>query len=457
MPKGSFYVGNTADGCPEIEDSSVDLIITSPPYFKRDGYTDDLMHALGGVFARVLKPGGRAYVIFGQIKEKLDRPYDAQTQIILGGGNDLAPAQTIVWVKSIAVGDWIEQCPDCDHKFRTETVSRGHFQPINSKHLLNYCWEYIIGFIKKPEKAAHPLNRKAKGVGVAYADKSNIKRWKSAADALHCPGDVWFVQPEPTFDPWLACFLDTDGSCYVRKQKLKSNRYSCRVVVELCNSNLDILNRAKDLIGAGALRTRPVAKGALGKKDSSALTLVGPEAAKFLARVYPHLIIKRRQARLGMHLQSQMAANSSKKGKQNQKLSEDQETLRLKIADEMSRLNKGEDVDIGWCPEPTRVVTPGDALYIPYETTGATVKKIHRHEFPLELATKLITMSGIPLGSTVFDPFVGGGTTCYAANACGMDSAGYDMSEAAITVLRKTWGPGISKLSEQQGAADNEQ
>ncbi len=276
MAKGSFYVGDVADGCPEVQDLSCDLIITSPPYFKRNGYTDELMRKLGGVFARTLKPGGRAYVIFGQIKEKLDRPFDVQREILAGGGGQLAPGQTIIWVKSIAVGGWVEKCESCGNKARTEVVSRGHFQPINSDHLLNYCWEYVICFIKQPEKSAVPLNRKAKGVGVAYADKTNIKRWKSASDAVHCPGDIW---------------------------------------------------------------------------------------------------------------------------------------------------------------------------YLPYETTGSTTKKMHRHEFPLELAVKLITVSGIPTGSTVFDPFVGGGTTCYAASSRGMRSLGYDLSEGVIAALRRCWALGINDLS----------
>ena len=274
MAEATFYVGDTVDGCPEVDDESCDLIITSPPYFKRDGYSDNLMSALGDVFARVLKPGGRAYVIFGQIKEKLDRPFDVQREIMIGGLNKLAPAQTIIWVKSIAVGGWTEQCPqdDCKTKWRTEIVSRGHFQPINSPHLLNYCWEYVLGFVKQPEKDAHPLDRKNPRVGVGYADKTNEKRWASAGK-LHCPGDVWFL---------------------------------------------------------------------------------------------------------------------------------------------------------------------------PYETTGKTSKKVHRHEFPLELAHRLIVVSGIPKGSTVFDPFVGGGTTCYAARAQGMNSIGYDISEGTVASLRRSFPLGIS-------------
>ena len=137
MSKGSFYVGDVADGCPEIEALSCDLVITSPPYFRRNGYSDKLMNKVGAVFARVLRPGARAYVVMGQVSEKLDRPFDAQREVIEGADGLLAAGQTIVWVKSIAVGGWLEECPACEHKYRPEVVSHGHFQPINSKNLLN--------------------------------------------------------------------------------------------------------------------------------------------------------------------------------------------------------------------------------------------------------------------------------------------------------------------------------
>jgi DNA modification methylase len=274
MTASSFYVGDVADGCPEVGDLSCDLIVTSPPYFKRNGYSNGLMHTLGQVFARVLKPGGRAYLIIAQTIEKLDRPFDAQREIMAGAAGKLAPGQTIIWAKSIAVGGWKEKCPEpkCGKKHTVEVVSRGHFTPINSPNLYNYCWEYILAFYKKTKKDLHPLNRKE--IGVAYADKTNTKRWASAADGLHCPGDIW---------------------------------------------------------------------------------------------------------------------------------------------------------------------------HIPYETTGSTIKKAHRHEFPLELATRLIAGSGIPKGSTVFDPFVGGGTTCFAANSCGMDSFGYDINKNAVDALQREWTLGINQ------------
>ena len=74
MANSSFYVGDVADGCPEIADESVDLIVTSPPYFKKNGYTDDLMEGLGGVCGRVLKPGGRAVILeFASPRSRLFR------------------------------------------------------------------------------------------------------------------------------------------------------------------------------------------------------------------------------------------------------------------------------------------------------------------------------------------------------------------------------------------------
>ena len=283
MTTSSFYVGDVADGCPEINDHSCDLIITSPPYFKRNGYTDELMHKLGKVFARVLKPGGRAYVVIAQINEKLDRPLDAQREIMAGGADRLAPGQTVIWAKSMAVGGWNEKCPSCNVKTKTEVVSRGHFQPINSKNLLNYCWEYVLAFIKKPVKDLHPLDRK--GIGVAYADKTNITRWANAADAVHCPGDIWFI---------------------------------------------------------------------------------------------------------------------------------------------------------------------------PYETTGSTIKKSHRHEFPQELARRLIVCSGIPRGSTVFDPFVGGGTTTLTANELGMYGLGYDINQTTVDTLRRSWSLGITQSPNTPPPTDGE-
>lgn len=243
------FVGLVEQGCGAIESESCDLSIFSPPYFKRDGYSELLMRSLGSVVGRVLKPGCRAYMIFGQIKEEFDRPIRAQQLVLEGSEDQLVAGQTISWIKSIAV----------------DGLARGHFQPINSSFIMNYCWEYVFCFVKKPTKEQRPLARKA--IGVPYADPTNVKRWKSSGDNLHCPGDAWFV---------------------------------------------------------------------------------------------------------------------------------------------------------------------------PHPTTGATMKKAHRHEFPEELVRRLIVLNDLPPDSMVFDPFLGGGTTARVALSLKMRACGYDKNAVAVAEVLET-------------------
>lgn len=156
----------------------IDVIVTSPPYKMKDGYTPMLMHCLGRVAAKVLKPGGRMFLNFGQLREGFQRPFEAAMQAHSGTHFQLNWGQTIAWVKSIAI----------------DGHQTGHFQPINSDKILNYCWEPIFTFYKPPEK---PLDRLS--IGVPYADKSNLKRGTRGKNGdLHCGGDVWYIPYETT-------------------------------------------------------------------------------------------------------------------------------------------------------------------------------------------------------------------------------------------------------------------
>lgn len=153
---------------------SVDVVVTSPPYKQKDGYSELLMACLSILLRNALKEGGRAFVNFGQLKEDFLRPSTVQTSL----SNSLSPGQTIAWIKSIAV----------------DGRQMGHYQPINSKRILNYCWEPIFTFFKKPEPIFDRL-----ALGVPYADKSNLARGTRGKNGdLHCAGDAWFVPYKTT-------------------------------------------------------------------------------------------------------------------------------------------------------------------------------------------------------------------------------------------------------------------
>jgi site-specific DNA-methyltransferase (adenine-specific) len=176
-PELKTYTENLLDGAPNVPDCSVDMIFTSPPYKKKDGYSPRLMQVLGEVVGRVLRPGGRAYMNFGQLREGFARPYEARSIVDTESG--LEAGQTICWVKSLVV----------------DGLQRGPYTPITMKSpTLNYGWEPIFTFYKLPELA---LDRLA--IGVPYADKSNLKRGTRGKHGdLHCAGDVWLVPYKTT-------------------------------------------------------------------------------------------------------------------------------------------------------------------------------------------------------------------------------------------------------------------
>jgi site-specific DNA-methyltransferase (adenine-specific) len=75
---------------------------------------------------------------------------------------------------------------------------------------------------------------------------------------------------------------------------------------------------------------------------------------------------------------------------------------------------------------------PGNVFYIPYDTIQSKSQKRHKDRFPLELPEKCIKLSGIPKGSLVLDPFMGGGTTAVVTKQLGMNYIGFELDEEDI-------------------------
>jgi DNA modification methylase len=410
----SVYLDDVSNGCPQVADDSIDLSFTSPPYFLKDGYTDDLMLALGRIWARIMRPGQRAFMNFGQIKEKFDRPLDAHRLVLQGGGGKLIASQEIIWIKSIAVGGWEQEatCPDCGVEFDVPvpTLSRGHYQPIISKHIMHYCWEHVFTFVKKParKKDVQPLNRTA--IGVPFADKSNLERGTRGKNGdLHCAGDVWFIPREINNDDakWLALLIDTTGHVWMR-QDFTSHSVDYTTYLQIISESQEILKAAHGKIGYGELKGR-------------ALTFTSKEAASLLRRVFLHLLSKRQLAAAAIHAEEESTDSKTKE--------------RLWVA--VNDITRGHAVDTTWIPEPP--ISEPDAWFIPYSTTGPTAKKAHRHQFPMELPRRAIKLSGIPKGSLVCDPFMGSGTTLFAARELGMRAVGFDICAESVDNVRNTW------------------
>lgn len=173
------YREGVEEGARGIRSGSVRVAVFSPPYFVLDGWSPELMRATGRVLARVLSPGGRAYMVFGPVKEGLARPFDSRTLVLEGARGVLTGWQTIVWVKSCAVGG----------------VTIGHYTPIKSKQLVYYGHEYVLQFVKGDPDDAPPIDRLS--IGVPFMDKSNLTRGNRGENGdVHDAGDVWVIPYE---------------------------------------------------------------------------------------------------------------------------------------------------------------------------------------------------------------------------------------------------------------------
>jgi site-specific DNA-methyltransferase (adenine-specific) len=171
-----------------MEDASVDLIVTSPPYNLGIAYSKYSDRQSRGSYLewfaswataarRILRSDGSLFLNVGASPSNPLLPHELVLQL----RGTFVLQNAIHWIKAITVEDE-----------NGAAVSRGHFKPISSPRFLNDCHEYV--FHLTPEGRT-PIDRLA--LGVPYADKSNIARWgHTEGRDRRCRGNTWFVPYE---------------------------------------------------------------------------------------------------------------------------------------------------------------------------------------------------------------------------------------------------------------------
>jgi site-specific DNA-methyltransferase (adenine-specific) len=181
-----FFHGDCLDVLTRLDDASIDVVVTSPPYnlgIRYRSYDDARPRAdyLAWVatwvreVARVLKPEGSLFLNVGS------KPTDpwAALDVAQAVRPFLHLQNTLHWIKSIAIA-------------RDQThLAVGHYKPINSRRFVNDCHEFVFHFTPRGRT---PLDRLA--LGVPYQDASNVTRWRQAAAGLRCRGNTWFLPYE---------------------------------------------------------------------------------------------------------------------------------------------------------------------------------------------------------------------------------------------------------------------
>jgi site-specific DNA-methyltransferase (adenine-specific) len=172
-------------GMSALEDDSVDITVTSPPYnlgISYGKYSDrtDRQSYLqwcrewAAQVRRLLKRNGSFFLNIGSAPSNPMLPHEIVNEL-----RELFILQNAIhWIKAISIEDR-----------EGEVRSFGHFKPITSKRFLNDCHEYIFHFTKTGRVEIDRL-----ALGVPYQDKSNIARWSHTGGSdLRCRGNTWFI------------------------------------------------------------------------------------------------------------------------------------------------------------------------------------------------------------------------------------------------------------------------
>jgi site-specific DNA-methyltransferase (adenine-specific) len=170
--------GDCLDVLPGIDEESVDVVITSPPYnlgLTYGGYDDrrtenDYLVWLTRVAAeirRVMKPDASFFLNVAGSSSAPWLPFELIVRL-----RPLFVLQNhITWIKSIA----------------TKGDAVGHFKPVGGQRFLHHNHEHIFHLTLTGEVR---LDRLA--IGVPFKDKSNIARRGHPKD-LRCRGNTWFI------------------------------------------------------------------------------------------------------------------------------------------------------------------------------------------------------------------------------------------------------------------------
>lgn len=175
-----------------VDEGSVDVVVTSPPYNigkKYNSYDDtilrgdylDWLEEVAVEVKRCLQDDGSFFLNVGAKPTDPWVPFE-----VIGRMRKHFELQNVIhWVKSIA----IEKGDTGNYPGLNGDIAVGHYQPVNSKRFLNQCHEYIFHLTKTGKVE---LDRLA--LGVKYQDKSNIKRWgHSDGKDVRCRGNTWFI------------------------------------------------------------------------------------------------------------------------------------------------------------------------------------------------------------------------------------------------------------------------
>jgi len=151
-----LYQGNCVELLNQVEPKSIDLVITSPPYKEKDGFSYKLMSDTFCKLFAVQKQNSLFFLNFGHLVEEKLRPFFV-CDLAMSHGYKLN--DSITWLKT-------------------------QYSPIQGHKRVNNLTEFIFMLYKGKMPKLDRLS-----IGIPYEDKSNVGRY-SEKD-LKCRGNLW--------------------------------------------------------------------------------------------------------------------------------------------------------------------------------------------------------------------------------------------------------------------------
>jgi site-specific DNA-methyltransferase (adenine-specific) len=164
----------------ELEDESIDVIVTSPPYNRGKTYTSDTgelhddrmdeneyLSFLTKIWEECHRVAKKSAVFFLNIGDSAFDQGKSEKVAISAEKASWLRIQDIIWVKSF--------------------LGKGHYTPSGGNRRLNNLWEHVYLFVK--DRNEYQLDPKA--IGIPYTDKSNIGRYSDVD--LRDSGNVWLI------------------------------------------------------------------------------------------------------------------------------------------------------------------------------------------------------------------------------------------------------------------------
>ena len=304
MSRATLLDGNVLDVLPILPDGSVRCCVTSPPYWGLRDYgvegqlglertPEEYVERMVAVFRevrRVLADDGTLWLNLG---DSYAGSWGSQGR--QGNGGQMA-GRAVVGARSLS-----HQQIQASQRHQSGTGSLDRTPGLKPKDLVGIPWRVAFalqadGWVLRSEIIWSKPNPMPESV-TDRPTKAHEQLFLFSRASWRGPAPGRFAAVGREDARWLAALIDCEGSIVVKRGKLDGRADVYAPQVSIGNTSRALVERVAATVGHGNVLERP------GKNAPMFYWQVAHGlAADFLRLVYPHLVVKQRQARIGIYV-----------------------------------------------------------------------------------------------------------------------------------------------------------